>query len=294
MKTLLLCASFFLWTGELCAEEFVSAGAQVHSCAGGDSTPAVVIWAGDSTDEEHIQPAEADNAGNRTEGPEEPEHPAGKDSSDEYYSPEEFTFAGRRYYTITGGTALKETSLQTVPAIVVAAGYAGIVTTLHIIQSSWWQGKRNPIRFEEDWPFARQVDKAGHTYSGYFASYWWSHALMESGLSWDAATWTGAALGLAYQTYVEIYDGMADGWGFSPSDQYANMFGAGLFVAQRYVPFLQNFIPKWQYVPADWTNTGFSRRQNANFIDDYNSSSFWLGINAVSYTHLTLPTTERG
>jgi hypothetical protein len=56
------------------------------------------------------------------------------------------------------------------------------------------------------------------------------------------------------------------------------MFGTGFFIAQHYVPFLQNFLPRWLYVPAQWS--GIAARSNGEtWIDDYNSSTFWMAVN---------------
>jgi hypothetical protein len=85
-------------------------------------------------------------------------------------------------------------------------------------------------------------------------------------------------MGLLYQTYVEVEDGHSRNWGFSPSDEYANIFGSGFFLAQHYLPFLQNFLPRWQYVPARWSGAA-SRSNGGTFIDDYNSSTFWYAVN---------------
>jgi len=42
-------------------------------------------------------------------------------------------------------------------------------------------------------------------------------------------------LGFAYSSYVEILDGFAKEWGFSPTDELFNFFGAGFFLAQQVI-----------------------------------------------------------
>ncbi|MFH1052347.1 MAG: hypothetical protein V1779_15610, partial [bacterium] len=109
-------------------------------------------------------------------------------------------------------------------------------------------------------------------------SYLLSETLMECGLSYDAATVWGAALGLSYSSYVEVLDGFGENWGFSPSDFYADVVGAAFFVGQHYFPVLQNLTPKFMYFPADWHGDE-PRMPHEMFIDDYSSQAFWLSVN---------------
>ena len=84
-----------------------------------------------------------------------------------------------------------------------------------------------------------------------------------------------------YQTYVEIEDGYGSSWGFSPTDMYANVAGASYFLAQQYIPFLQNFRTKWIYTPAAWIGE-HARLEGMTFIDDYSSSTFFLSCKVVN------------
>jgi len=197
----------------------------------------------------------------------------------EYVAPEDFTYAGNPRYTIVG-RPLAKTHIKPIPTILVGTAAVAAVYSLHQAQSVWWTEDAE-FKVIEDWDFAIQADKAGHFMGGYFFSTLYHETLIACGVSRDASIWAGGLLGLSYQTYVEILDGYAKGWGFSMSDQYANTLGAGFFVIQHYVPFLQNFQPKWQYIPADWA--GERPRHNVdrtgNFIDDYNSNTFWMSMN---------------
>jgi hypothetical protein len=47
----------------------------------------------------------------------------------------------------------------------------GTVVGVHIYQrNAWWQGQRAPFRFENDWVYALNIDKFGHTYGAYLLS----------------------------------------------------------------------------------------------------------------------------
>ena len=66
----------------------------------------------------------------------------------------------------------------------------------------------------------------------------------------------------------------------------ANTVGAGYYLAQHYIPALENFTPKYQYVPAAWIG---APRLSTTWIDDYNSSTYWVGVNV----HNLLPESAR-
>jgi hypothetical protein len=73
-------------------------------------------------------------------------------------------------------------------------------------------------------------------------------------------------------------DGYSKDWGFSPSDWYFDVIGPSFYLAQHYVPALQNIMPKWQYIPTEWTTKSNINRPKT-FIDDYNSTTFWYSLN---------------
>ena len=204
------------------------------------------------------------------------------DSHPKLLPPEKFTYAGQRRYTLDGSLPNYQTKIRPTNAMVLGGAYLGTLVWLHIHQANaWWSGDRGKFHFEEDWAYALQVDKAGHAFGGYFISYLMSEGLIASGLSWNDATNWGTLLGIAYQTYVETEDGFAKSWGFSPSDWYFDAMGSMFFLAQHYVPALQNITPKWQYVPSEWTGRPIINRPRT-FIDDYNSSTFWWSVNVYN------------
>jgi hypothetical protein len=197
-----------------------------------------------------------------------------------YLSRSEYMYADNPRYTFFGHTPRRETKVETLPAIALGVGYVGIFITLHVIQTNaWWADDRGSFHVQEDWPYANQVDKFGHFYSAYVMSTAWHDILAEAGMSQTPSVIVGGALGLAYQTYVEIEDGYAKNWGFSPSDAISNAIGAGYFVAQSFSPFLQNFTPRWNYTPSSWSGEQPLSERPATFIDDYNSTTFWLAMN---------------
>lgn len=188
-----------------------------------------------------------------------------------------FTYAGDLRYTPFGGTPRKETEIQPIPTIALGTVYAAMAIGLHINQANaWWKEDRGPFHFQEDWPYALQVDKLGHIYASYTMSTFLGDLFMECGIDHEASTIMGGVFGLAYETYVEVEDGFATKWGFSPSDAISNAVGSGFYVAQHYVPVLENFTPRWSFVPSRWTGDNELNARPTTFIDDYTSTTFWL------------------
>lgn len=204
---------------------------------------------------------------------------AGGDSL--YVPPSLFRYADNQRYTITGGTPRIESELQAAPTIAFGLGMTGLIVGLHIYQrNAWWpEGDSAEFHVQEDLEYARGLDKLGHIYTSYVMSTFCGDVLMECGLDQTAAMWTGAGMGFAYLMYVEVQDGYAKEWGFSPSDAVADFVGAAYYAAQYQIPFLQNFTPRWSYVPASWVGYPVSNNRQKIFIDDYNSTTFWLACN---------------
>lgn len=197
---------------------------------------------------------------------------------DKYLPDSLFTFAGSPMYTITGDKPLLETRLRPVTASIVGASYIGLFYLQHQLQMNTIWKEQGDFKFMEDGQYALYSDKAGHVFGAYLTSYFFRETFVVSGMSWEMSNILGAALGLSYSTYVEILDGFGVNWGFSPTDFYADIGGAALFLGQYYWPFLQNFTPKFMYFPADWH--GEMPRKNADaFIDDYSSHTLWLSVN---------------
>jgi hypothetical protein len=189
-----------------------------------------------------------------------------------------FTYADKQRYTIDGSQPLEFTKIKPIPALLFGTGYTGIFILQHIGQMKTIWKETGKFHFQEDGYYALYSDKAGHFFGTYLSSYVLAETMMTVGFSWEAASIWGAVLGLAYTTYVEINDGLAVNWGFSMSDFFADIAGAGFFLAQYYFPFLQNFTPKFMYLPSPWTGNNH-RIPSEMFIDDYSSHTLWLSVN---------------
>jgi hypothetical protein len=90
-------------------------------------------------------------------------------------------------------------------------------------------------------------------------------------------------MGLGYQTYVEVLDGYGINFEFSPYETYAQTLGVVYYLATQFSPFLQNFVPKFNYYPSSWFG-GLPKAASQTPIDDYSAWNFWLTINIPNLT----------
>lgn len=190
----------------------------------------------------------------------------------------DFYYADNPLYTITGELPNKTTKIKPIPAIIIGGVYTGVFILQHIGQMNTIWKDRTDFRFQEDGDYGLYVDKIGHFYGCYTTSYIARESFMWAGFSRESSVWLGSLLGLGYSTYVEILDGYGINWGFSPSDFYCDVAGTAFSVAQYYVPYLQNFSPKFQYIPSPWFGER-KRIPSEIFIDDYSSQVFWMSAN---------------
>jgi hypothetical protein len=194
---------------------------------------------------------------------------------------DEFTYGNHRRFLIDGSTAFRHTDIQPIPAIAFSGTIVTFMTIQHIAQlNTIWQ-EQGEFKFQEDGNYAFGADKLGHIFGSYFTSYMMTEGLMISGVDWETATICGTVLGLSYSTYVEVMDGYGKNWGFSMSDFYADLGGATFHILQYYVPYLQNFTPKFMYFPAPWFGENHRSGSDA-FIDDYSSHTLFVSVNVYN------------
>ncbi len=200
-------------------------------------------------------------------------------NDDSLYMPlSQFMYADVQRYLITGGAPLMKTRIKPVTFSIFAGALAAGFVLQHELQMNTIWKEHSSFKFQEDAKYDIYIDKAGHFFGAYAASYIFREALVASGISWNASNNWAAALGVGYSTYVEILDGYGKQWGFSPSDWYADVIGGAFFAAQNYLPVLQNFSPKFMYVPSEWF--GYSSRiPHTMLIDDYASQVFFMSVN---------------
>ena len=165
----------------------------------------------------------------------------------------------------------------------ISAGILGAsITGIHFIQyNSWWKDQRGPFHVVNDPDYKANFDKFGHTFGGYFPAFFFDEAFQWSGFSREQSVLLASLSSLMFELYVEIEDGFAGYWGFSPGDATADLIGASFYLIRNSVPFLHNFNYKLTYFPS---SQFLNYRpdipgQALNPIEDYGGQSYWITAN---------------
>jgi hypothetical protein len=154
----------------------------------------------------------------------------------------------------------------------------GAVLFLHNFQQhAWWSGQRGQFHIQNDWAYAMSMDKLGHFMEGGLIARTMKGAFIWSGINDRTSLWLGAVFSIAYMTDIEIEDGFAKEWGYSPGDEIANLTGDIFAIAQDMWAPLQTVKLKWNYVPTN------DPAHKGDFPDDYGGQVFWLSFDVNSY-----------
>lgn len=151
----------------------------------------------------------------------------------------------------------------------------------------WYKDQeRVPFHYYNDAKGYLQMDKAGHAYGAYRESFSAYYALRWAGLDKKRALLYGGPIGLIFQTPIEVFDGLYEGWGFSWPDMAANTAGAALFMAQEALFDEQVVLMKFSYSPSGYPK--YHRILGDNHLEqfflDYNGHSYWLSGNLKKMT----------
>lgn len=171
---------------------------------------------------------------------------------------------------------------------VIATETISYAAGLYFLSNIWYKDhERVPFHWYNDSKGYLQMDKAGHAYSAYRESYSSYYALRWAGVSKKKALLYGAPFGLIFQTPIEIFDGLYEGWGFSWSDMGANAFGSALFIAQEALFDEQVVLMKFSYSPSAYPKyypSGLGDTPLKSFFMDYNGHTYWLSASLYKIT----------
>jgi hypothetical protein len=147
--------------------------------------------------------------------------------------------------------------------------------------NSWWKDQRGAFHVVNDGDYKANFDKFGHTFGGYFPCFFFDEAYRWSGFSREQAVLLGSLSSIMFEIYVEIEDGFARDWGFSPGDALTDIVGASFYLLRNSVPFIYNFNYKLTYFPSNQllANRPDIPNQTLNPIDDYGGQSYWITAN---------------
>jgi len=157
-----------------------------------------------------------------------------------------------------------------------AISYTAGISFLSFI---WYKDhQRVPFHYYNDLKGYLQMDKAGHAFGAYRESYSAYYALRWAGLDKKKSLLYGGTLGIIFQTPIEIFDGLYEGWGFSWTDMAANTLGSVLFITQEALFDEQVVMMKFSYSPSIYPeyHSILGEAHWERFFLDYNGHTYWL------------------
>ena len=167
----------------------------------------------------------------------------------------------------------------------VVAGTAAFYTITLLLLRKQWYKKRVPFHSFNDNGEWLQMDKVGHAATTYCMSRGGYELIRWSGVNERASILTGGLLALLFQTTLEVYDGHADGWGFSKGDMVANVAGTALFMGQQYGAGQQVVSLKYGFrktIFPPYRPNLLGKTTGQQLLKDYNGQQYWLSVNLAS------------
>jgi len=143
-------------------------------------------------------------------------------------------------------------------------------------QKAWWANEKVPFHIYWDMDYSLEMDKVGHFYAATLLAHAFGAGLEASNVELSKRIWYASALALIFHTYVEIEDGFAPEWGFSPPDMLSNIYGALVPILQYYEPSLNNLRMKLSYYPRYLNTSNPMTNKPQIVIDDYEGQKYWV------------------
>ncbi|MBB5283955.1 hypothetical protein HNQ92_002098 [Rhabdobacter roseus] len=158
--------------------------------------------------------------------------------------------------------------------------------TLYGLSKSWYKNPATRFSVADDAHEWKQLDKLGHLYTAYQISLLTAELYKLTGISKKQAIFYGALSGFFFMTPIEILDGFAPDYGFSPSDMVANVLGPTLFMGQYALWDEIRIHPKFSFhhTPLaaerpELLGSSWSER----WLKDYNGQTYWFSASPRSF-----------
>jgi hypothetical protein len=174
--------------------------------------------------------------------------------------------------------------------------------TLAALNQLWYsEYGRTSFHLYDDSREWMQMDKAGHMFTSYFEADWLHHVARWTGMSESSSIWTGVISAMVLQATIEVLDGFALDWGFSPYDIVANTAGCALWAVQQatwkdqrvrmkvsssfrtYPEHLVLGSPGGAMTLRERSADLFGEHIFQTYLKDYNAQTIWLSVNVHSF-----------
>jgi len=179
--------------------------------------------------------------------------------------------------------ALKKKRLKAF-AITTTAAYS---VSLFALSKLWYaEHPKDNFHFFNDNAEWKQLDKAGHFYSGFHISNNSARVLSWATVKEKKANFWGSIIGFSLLTPIEILDGFSSEFGASYGDVLANASGSLFFLGQSILWDRIRVYPKFSFSPSSVAAQrpevlGNGLREE--FVKDYNGQTYWLSFDIYEF-----------
>lgn len=148
-----------------------------------------------------------------------------------------------------------------------------------VFDKGWWDDQSAGFHFENDFYYAKNLDKLGHFAAGVVLAETFYEGYRWAGISEFYSYLFAGLSAMSTHIAIDVKDGFAPKWGFSIFDVLGGTIGGFLPMAERYVPVFKYIDLKWSY----WINSDAYYDQNHKasegiFTDDYVNQTFWASF----------------
>jgi uncharacterized protein YfiM (DUF2279 family) len=159
--------------------------------------------------------------------------------------------------------------------------------TMAALSQTWYQEHdRTSFHFFNDNAEWKQMDKAGHFYTGYHLSAISYKGLRWSGMTEPKAAILGATAGLIMLLPVEWLDGYSKKYGASTGDIVADVAGSAFFLSQQRLWKESRIIPKFSFHRTSYAShrpEALGKGLSEEWLKDYNGQTYWLSFDTDKF-----------
>jgi hypothetical protein len=171
-------------------------------------------------------------------------------------------------------------------AVVICEAVVATIATIGL-QYLWYKEfPRSHFHFFNDNKEWLGMDKLGHATTAYNIAAAQYDLMRWSGVDSHSALLIGGLTGLGFLTMIEIMDGFSGGWGFSPGDMMANVFGSSLFMVQQSYWHQQRIQLRYSFHQSPYAKYNpaiLGKNFVQQLLKDYNGQSYWFSFNISSF-----------
>lgn len=165
-------------------------------------------------------------------------------------------------------------------------GYAAGMT---VLGTMWYRDKGlESFRFFNDWPEWKQMDKAGHLYTGYHLTRAVYNGCNKSRSRNNGCLFKSALFSIITLSSIEVFDGFSPAYGASVTDVATNIAGSIVFAAQEMHWGKQLFIPRFSFHAdpiAEKRPEVLGSMPLERVLKNYNGQTYWLSADLDKFSN---------